>query len=180
MAIEDIVTTLFGNNIYNSTPPTGSLMYDYFLPFIIIWVIFFGVLETLPLFKKKMNLLLSVAMTLMITATPYWFALAQFIGQWGTWGSIFVFFLVFVFGLIAWAFGRGKDFIYTVGDASNNPLGSMNDKRRLDKLDEEIAKLNQKRQYYGQGTPQFVALSNQINRREEEKRDIKSRLGMRP
>jgi small-conductance mechanosensitive channel len=181
MVLEDFIQTLFGSNIYNTPPPTNSLMYNYFLPFIIIWVIFFGILEALPIFKRtKINLLLSVAMTLMITATPYWFLLAQFMSQWGAYTAVIVFVVVFVFGVIAWAFGRGREYAYEAGvEGENiNPIGKAWDRRRLDKLIEKKNEMLHRYSKLNPDKPEAKALYEKIELIDKEIKQLKAKLGL--
>lgn len=178
MALEDIVSSLFGNNIYNTTPPTGSIMYDYFLPFVIIWVVFYGILSAINLFRHKprINLILSVGLTLMMTATPYWFGVGQFISEWGAWTSVIIFIVVFTFGVVMWGLGRGKE--YYEGSPIDTYVKGGAPKRALDNLLEEIRRMEAKRDLLESDTPQYKALEDQIKVRKERAKELARKLGL--
>ncbi len=173
MALEDFIGALFGSNIYNTAPPTGSIVYDYFLPFVIIWVVFYGVLSAINIFRRNnINLILSVALTLMMTATPYWFAIGQFIAEWGAWSSVILFVVVFSLGIAGWAWHRGEEY------SKGTPIESTINRSALDSLLSEIRRLEQKRDLYEMGTPQWNALNDQIKVRKTRARKLAESIGL--
>jgi preprotein translocase subunit SecF len=88
-----------------------QLFYELFLPFIIILVIFFGVLQMTRIFKqRKINLILSLAITALVSATPAFNIISTTLARYAGWTAIAAFFLVFIFGIITWGVRRGVEY----------------------------------------------------------------------
>jgi len=88
-----------------------QLFYEVFLPFIIILVIFFAVLQMTRLFRqRKINLILSLAITLLISTTSAFNIISTTLARYAGYTAIIVFFLVFIFGILTWGIRRGVEY----------------------------------------------------------------------
>src|SRR4030042_214811 len=85
----------------------NQLFYPLFLPFVIILVIFFGVLQMARIFRQRnINLILSLAITLLVSATPAFNILSTTLARYAGYTALIAFFLVFIFGIITWGIRR--------------------------------------------------------------------------
>lgn len=85
-----------------------QLIWEFMLPFLIIFAILWGVLSMLRIFSRQVNLVLSIALTLMVSASPLFTVFANYVSQFGAFTAILAFLAVFVFGAVMWAIGSGK------------------------------------------------------------------------
>lgn len=113
-----------------------QLLYQIFIPFIIIFAILWGVLTGLGIFGSKINLILSLALTIAITFTDAFVIFSTYLFQLGGYVAIIAFVGVFMFSLIVWAFRRGVESYYEHGPAE----------KRLERLTKDIAKVAEKYQ----------------------------------
>ncbi len=118
----------------------NELLYTVFLPFIVVFAIFFGALSAVRIFNKKINLVLSFALTL---AGAYgglftWFAV--YLLPLGAYMGVIAFAAVFFIGIIIWSVGRGKDIYYEAAP-----------EKALEKVNKDIEKLYDK--YYNESDP---------------------------
>jgi len=111
-----------------------ELIFKLFLPFIITLVIFFAVLQMVGLFSRKINLIISLAVTIMIATTPLFATIATWISQFGAFTALIAFVAVFVIGIGAWAFRRSREYI----------AGALEADIELKKLYKKRAKLLEK------------------------------------
>jgi len=116
------------------TLTTHELFSGVFLPFIIIFAIFFGALSALRIFSRKINIVLSLALTV---AAGYggvftWFS--SFIMPFGAYFGVIAFVIVFIVGIAMWGLGRGKEIYYE----------NLAPEEKLKKIDKDIAKLEKK------------------------------------
>ncbi|OGW54468.1 MAG: hypothetical protein A2Y81_11720 [Nitrospirae bacterium RBG_13_43_8] len=89
----------------------NQMFYGVFLPFIIILVIFFSVLQMTRIFRdRKINLILSLAITLLVSATPAFNILSTTLARYAGYTALIAFFLVFIFGIITWGIRRGVEY----------------------------------------------------------------------
>ncbi len=131
--LSDIIETLLGNA---AVMPTGNLIFEYFLPFTIVWVVFFALLEFIDVFKnRKVNLILALAIALMMTTTPYCAVLTRNIPNLGSTLAVTIFIIVFIFGLIMWGIRRG---VSLASDDFGDVEGTKRRlRRKLEKLNHE-------------------------------------------
>jgi ABC-type multidrug transport system fused ATPase/permease subunit len=94
------------------TMPIAEMFQGFFLPFLIIFVIVWAILNALKVFNKRVNMVLSLSLSLLASSTPQFTLFAAYIAQMGAQVAIVAFGLVFVFGVMMWTFGRGKDIFY--------------------------------------------------------------------
>jgi len=92
--------------------PLEQMFRGFFLPFVILFAIVFGVLSAVRIFNKKINLVISVALTVLVVFTPQFTVFATYLTQLGGQFAIAAFFAVFGFGVLMWALGRGRDIVY--------------------------------------------------------------------
>ncbi len=112
-----------------------ELIFQLFLPFIITLIIFFAVLQMVGFFSKKINLILSIGITIAVASTPLFSTIATWIGQYSAYTALAAFFIVFVLGIGTWSFRRGREYLggMTSEDADLKKLY-----KRRTKLIEEI------------------------------------------
>ena len=92
--------------------PVEEMFQGFFLPFLIIFVIVWAILNALRVFNKRVNMILSLALSLLASSTPQFTLFAAYIAQMGAQVAIVAFGLVFGFGVLMWTFGRGRDIFY--------------------------------------------------------------------
>lgn len=92
--------------------PPEQIFRGFFLPFVILFAISWGVLTSLRIFDKRINLVISLALTVLVVFTPQFTIFATYLTQLGGQFAVAAFFIVFGFGVLMWAFGRGKDIYY--------------------------------------------------------------------
>lgn len=90
-----------------------QLIWEFMLPFLIIFSILWGVLSGLRIFNKQVNIILSIAITLMISASSLFTVFANYVSQFGAFTAILAFLAIFVFGAVMWGIGSGKRAYYT-------------------------------------------------------------------
>jgi hypothetical protein len=92
--------------------PPEQLFRSFFLPFIITFALFWGLLTILKIFNRRINIVLALSMT---AAAWYggvftWFTEVAFSMTSNV--VIIIFALLFIVGAAIWAIGRGKDVYY--------------------------------------------------------------------
>lgn len=113
---------------------TQELFFGFFLPFILSLIIFFSVLQMVGAFRRKINLVISLVITILASTTPVFATVATWIGQYSGYTALIAFFIVFVIGIGAWTFRRGREYV----------TGEKEEHRDIRKLDKQIAKLEKK------------------------------------
>lgn len=83
------------------------------------------------IFRRKINLILSLGITILVAATPLFSTIATLLGQYGAYTALIAFAIVFVIGIGAWVFRRGREYV----------TGSLDEERGIEK---EIKKLQDK------------------------------------
>jgi len=111
-----------------------ELIFQIFLPFIFIFAILWGVLTTLKIFEKKINLVISLVITLFLASTETFVLLTTYYSQISGAFVTFVFIGLFVVGTIIWAVRRGEHVYY----------GTSNPSHGIDRLNKKIGQLNKK------------------------------------
>jgi len=117
-------------------PPYSEYAITYFVPFIILFAIFWGVLSTMKVFNKKINVFLALIFPLVFMfgapETFLWFS--NYLISLGSFLAVGAFVAVFVFGIIRWGLQRGHD-VYVESGALDS---------RIIKKSKEILELNEK------------------------------------
>jgi len=92
--------------------PFDQLFQGLLLPALIVFAILWALLNSVKVFNRKINTVLAAALTLMVAVTPQFTLFTAYIAQLGAQVAIAAFFLLFAFGTIVWALGRGRDIVY--------------------------------------------------------------------
>lgn len=100
---------------------------DFFMPFIMVFLIFWAILEKLRIFDGKTNLVLSLAVSIMLATTPAFAAIAVVITQYGALSALAIFGILFIGGSLVWALGRGRD-VYDRSAGSSRKLTRLRKK----------------------------------------------------
>ncbi len=110
--------------------PTDQLFTNFFLPFILIFAILWGLFSMISIFNRKINIILAIGITLLVANTEYFVLLSTTVFQYSGFAGVVVFGVVLIFGIIRWGFSRGED-IYDVSGHS---------RRKFEKLAKDKAK----------------------------------------
>jgi hypothetical protein len=116
------------------------LLMGVLLPFLLVFVIFWGMLNMIKIFgegpvARKVNIILSLCVAILAGITPAWSiitGMAAFLGQF----SWVAFVIVFIIGTILWMAGRTRGVYH-----ENWSKGSGKDFNNLKDLDDQIAKV---------------------------------------
>jgi hypothetical protein len=127
------------------TMPVEEMFQGFFLPFLVIFVITWGILSSLRVFSKRINMVLALALALLASATPQFTMFASYIAQMGANVSIIAFALVFGFGVLMWTFGSGRDIYYEFVAPSKKIEKLMKEERKLLKKAKEAKRAGNSR-----------------------------------
>jgi len=108
-----------------------ELLFSVFIPFILIFAILWGVLESLGLFSRRINTIIALALTLTAGYGGVFFWLSAYLMQLGAFLGVAVFVIVFIVGVALWATGRTKEIYYETAAST----------KKLERIDKRIAKL---------------------------------------
>lgn len=100
---------------------------DFFMPFIMVFLIFWAILEKLRIFDGKTNLVLSLAVSIMLATTPAFAAIAVVITQYGAISALAIFGILFIGGSLVWGIGRGRG-VYDRSVGSSRKLTKLRKK----------------------------------------------------
>lgn len=89
--------------------PSVQLFPEVLLPFLIIFAITWGIISVLRVFNRRINLILSLALSVLVIFTPHFTLFANYIAQLGAQVALVAFGILFSFGVLMWMFGRGRD-----------------------------------------------------------------------
>jgi len=82
------------------------------LPFVLVYIILWAILERLRIFPKRINVILSLGISILLATTPAYTILAVYITQVSGGSMVVIFGILLVGGTLMWAFGRGRDIYY--------------------------------------------------------------------
>ncbi len=126
-----------------------ELINTFFIPFVVIFVMLWGILTAMGIFKnKKINIVISLAMVLFLASTDIFPMVSQWMIQLGSMTAVAAFLLLFVGGVILWTINRGRDIYFETGSKGRRL------KRLMERRDKEFEKLrtegnkNKKRALY--------------------------------
>ncbi len=117
------------------TLPPEQLGTQIFLPFILIFAILWGLLSMMPIFNRKINMILAIGITVLVANTQYFILFTQLTAQYIGFAAVAVFGVVLIFGILQWGLHRGRDIYEDAGGRSY---------KKIERLDKEIAKLERK------------------------------------
>jgi len=124
MAIFDVPTNLFSN----------TFVFQIFIPFIILFAIFWGLLQSIGKFSTRINVILSFGFALTAAYTnPF---ILSYIAALGSTAALVLFGLLFLFGVIRWGLSRGHDIYF---ETSSYARQREHYERELAKVNRELA-----------------------------------------
>lgn len=82
------------------------------LPFLLVFVVFWAVLDKIHVFSRKVNIIISLGISVILATTPIFTMFTQYITQVGGTGMIVIFGVLLVGATLLWATGRGRDVYY--------------------------------------------------------------------
>jgi hypothetical protein len=88
-----------------------SMFREFFLPFLLTFVIFWGILSALRIFNRKINLILAFGITIAAAYGGLFTWLNQFILVFSGYVGIAAFGVLLVLGIVVWAYRRGEDIV---------------------------------------------------------------------
>lgn len=91
---------------------TNQLFQGILLPVLIVFAILWALLNSIRVFDRKINLVLALALTIMVAASPLFATLVNVVTTIGVEVALGAFFILFAFGSIMWMFGRGRGIYY--------------------------------------------------------------------
>lgn len=90
-----------------------QLVYELALPFIITLAIFFGILQMVGIFRRNINLVVALGVTILAATTPQFSMVSQWLSHYTAYTVLAAFLIVFVIGIGTWTFRKGRE--YTTG-----------------------------------------------------------------
>lgn len=94
----------------NMTP--YELARNVFLPFILVFVILWVVLERIHIFGKRVNIVISLGISILLATTPAFTMFSTYITEVSGTGMIMIFGILIIGGTAMWALFRGRDIYY--------------------------------------------------------------------
>lgn len=79
-----------------------EIIYSLLLPFFLMFALLFGALEMVRLFNRRINIILSLVLTILATQSPLFPFFSQVISVYGIVAVISVFMAVFLIGSLRW------------------------------------------------------------------------------
>jgi len=113
---------------------TQELIFQIFLPFVLIFAILWGIISALRLFDNRVNLIISLVITILLASTEAFVTLTVFYTQLGASFVFLLFIGLFFVGGTMWALNRGKD----IHHETSSPT------KALDRINKHIGKLEHK------------------------------------
>lgn len=114
------------------TASPKELIYTVFIPFIIAFAIFWGILSALNIFGKKINLVLALA----ISVSAFYFgafgAVSSFLLSFSANLAVVAFVILFIVGILIWSARTGMD-IFTEPEKKSRKISE-----RIEKLYKEL------------------------------------------
>ncbi len=94
----------------NMTP--YELGRNVFLPFILVFVILWVVLERIHVFGKKVNIIISLGISILLATTPAFTMFSTYITEVSGTSMLVIFGILLIGGTAVWALSRGRDIYY--------------------------------------------------------------------
>lgn len=85
-----------------------ELVYGFFIPFLLVFVILWGVLSAFRMFDKKINIIIALAISILAAESEYFPIFANYVGQLGGFTALIAFAVLFLFGIGMYSYGRGR------------------------------------------------------------------------
>ena len=112
-----------------------NLFQGFFLPFILTFAIFWGLLEALRVFNRRINLILALGITIAAAYGGLFGWLSSYLLTLGAFTGLAAFVIIFILGVIVWAFGRGEAIFFSGRRA-------MNIRKEIEKLYNKMDRTN--------------------------------------
>ena len=109
---------------------SNTFVFQYFIPFVVLFAIFWGLLEMLGRFKPKVNLVVSIGFSLLAAYTNPW--VLTYIATLGAYMAVVLFGILFLFGIIRWGLGRGKDIYFESSSCERQYKHYAKDMEKID------------------------------------------------
>ena len=123
--------------------PVEQLFQGLLLPALIIFAILWALLGSIRVFNRKINLVLSLALTILVVGSPQFVYFSTYLTQLGAQVAIAAFFLLFAVGSVFWFLRKGTDIYY-----------EQNPSKRIERLVKKKAEcLRKARQAADNGKP---------------------------
>ncbi len=86
---------------------TNAFVFQIFIPFIILFAVLWGLLETMNIGSSKVKLVIALGFALVASYTNPW--VLAYIATLGSYTAVVLFGILFLFGVVRWGLGRGKE-----------------------------------------------------------------------
>lgn len=112
---------------------TNTFVFQFFIPFIILFAILWGLLEAINVFhSSRVKIVIALGFALVASYTNPW--ILAYIATLGSYAAVILFGLLFLFGVVRWGLGRGKE-IY---------IETAPYKKQIDDIAKKVEKLQRK------------------------------------
>ena len=115
--------------------------YYFFLPFIFVFAIFFGILSLANVFSKRINIVISAIVALALAPTDFYPFITNYLLRLGAWIVLIAFVLIFVVGVALVTAGKGRE-IYKKTLSPSEAIAQL--EKEIKKIDEKILKARKK------------------------------------
>lgn len=131
MALFDLPANLF----------SSTFIFQVFIPFIILFAILWGLLESMGKFSFRVNFVVAMGFSLIAAFTNPW--ILAYIATLGSYAAVVLFGALFLFGVIRWGLGRGKE-IHLETAPYESQIQNM--AKKIDDLKRDFPKQNEEQQ----------------------------------
>jgi len=159
MAVFDFLTQFISN----------TFIFTNLISFIILFAILWGLLEAINKFSFRINLVISIGFALIAVFTNPW--ILSYIATLGSYLAVVLFGILFLFGVIRWGFGRGRDIYHDTASIGKKrerlakQRGKLMDKFEGAKNDSEKQNLQK----------QIIEIDNELKKLQLEEEAARSR-----
>jgi len=118
MSLFDVFENLFKIDLPTATVVDFTAMTPYelgrnvLLPFVLVYIILWAILERMRVFGKRVNVILSLGISVLLATTPAYTIIAAYITQVSGSSMVIIFGILLVGGTLMWALGRGRGIYY--------------------------------------------------------------------
>jgi ABC-type multidrug transport system fused ATPase/permease subunit len=86
-----------------------EFLFNFFIPFAIVFLISFGIFERMKIFNRRINLFLALGFTTLFVSTTYFVFFTGFLTQLSSFFVIASFLTLFVVGVSSYVYKKGKE-----------------------------------------------------------------------
>jgi len=145
-----------------------QLVYTALVPALIIFAIFWGILESMKLFGRKVNFVLALSMTIATAFSPVFSWISYYVINLASLVGVGTFGIVLIVGIIIWGLKRGLDMYY-----------EFDPYKKLEMLERKRAEVAEKKRNIGDDPKKQRELTEQYNNLTDEINEIRMRLGLK-